>query len=103
MWSTSVCGHLMKVVNLTGFTVYINSDCIFSVLLLITVSYVLLCLLPFACVFVLSVADNALFHIQLSTNRHWIWETYVCNVMIWKERSAGFNPLNVFMNAILIS
>ena len=24
MWSTSAGGHLMKVVNLTGFTVYVN-------------------------------------------------------------------------------
>ena len=24
MWSTSVGGHLMKVVNLTGFTVYVK-------------------------------------------------------------------------------
>jgi hypothetical protein len=26
MWSTSAGGHLMKVVNLTGFTVYTSSN-----------------------------------------------------------------------------
>ena len=80
--------------------IYIYSDFIFSVALLIAVSCVLLCLLSLACVCVcvLSVTGNALFHIQLSADRHWIWETYVCNVIIWKERSTGFNHLNVFMN-----
>jgi len=47
---------------------YINSDCIFSVLLLISVSCVLLPVFSYMCVYVLSVTDNALFHIQLSTD-----------------------------------
>jgi hypothetical protein len=28
MWSTSAGGHLMKVVNLTGFTVLVSEKCI---------------------------------------------------------------------------
>ena len=41
--------------------IYINSDCILSVVLFITVSCVLLCLLSLACVCVFSFTDNALF------------------------------------------
>jgi hypothetical protein len=47
MWSTSAGGHLMKVVNLTGFTLYIIIIIIIIIICLIQVQLDVRCILYF--------------------------------------------------------